>query len=126
MDTNAVADEILKYLETKHERVYRNKRPRTPVFPYIVFRSESVMNSMPSEDFYINIDIFENVNESVRDMESLADAIDNGLNHSVINTEKLNMHFEREIRQYIQDDELVGMHMINLRYTTRIYFKGEI
>jgi hypothetical protein len=126
VDTNAVADEVLVYLETKHTRVYRNKRPRTPVFPYIVFRVESVINSMPSEDFYINVDIFEDVSESVRAMESLADAVDNNLNHSVIDTEKLNMHFEREIRQYIQDEELVGMHMINLRYNTRIYFKGEI
>lgn len=126
MDTNAVADEVFKFLETKHTRVYRNKRPKTPVFPYVVFMVESAMNTFPSEDFYVNVDIYDDINNSVRLAESLADAIDNGLNLTIIDTQKLNMHFDREIRQYVNDEELVGMHLINLRYTTRIYFKGEI
>lgn len=123
MDTNAVADEVLEYLSTKHTRVYRNRAPQSPTFPYVVFRVESVVNNSPSEDFYINVDVYEDVNKSVRTAEALADTIDNGLNHSVINTAVLNMHFEREARQYVPDEELVGMQMINLRYNTRIYFK---
>jgi hypothetical protein len=123
MNTNAVADEVLEYLSTKHARVYRNRAPQSPTFPYVVFRVESVLNNSPSEDFYINVDIYEDVSKSVRTIEDLADTIDAGLNMTVINTSVLNMHFLREARQFIDDEELVGKQMINLRYNTRIYFK---
>lgn len=123
MNTNAVADEVLEYLSTKHTRVYRNRAPQSPVFPYVVFRVESVLNNSPSEDFYINVDVYEDVSKSVRTIEDLADTIDAGLNMSVVNTSVLNMHFLREQRQYVDDEELVGKQMINLRYNTRIYFK---
>ncbi len=123
MNTNAVADEVLEYLSTKHARVYRNRAPQSPVFPYVVFRVESVLNNSPSEDFYINVDIYEDVSKSVRTIEDLADTIDAGLNMAVINTSALNMHFLREARQFVDDEELVGKQMINLRYNTRIYFK---
>lgn len=123
MNTNAVADEVLEYLSTKHARVYRNRAPQSPMFPYVVFRVESVMNNSPSEDFYINVDVYDDVSKSVRTIEDLADTIDTGLNMTVVNTSVLNMHFLREQRQYIDDEELVGKQMINLRYNTRIYFK---
>lgn len=123
MNTNAVADEVLEYLSTKHARVYRNRAPQSPTFPYVVFRVESVLNNSPSEDFYINVDIYEDVSKSVRTIEDLADTIDSGLNMTVVNTSVLNMHFLREARQFINDEELVGKQMINLRYNTRIYFK---
>lgn len=123
MNTNAVADEVLEYLSTKHARVYRNRAPQSPVFPYVVYRVESVLNNSPSEDFYINVDIYEDVSKSVRTIEDLADTIDAGLNMAVINTSALNMHFLREVRQFVDDEELVGKQMINLRYNTRIYFK---
>lgn len=123
MNTNAVADEVLEYLSTKHTRVYRNRAPQSPAFPYVVFRVESVLNNSPSEDFYINVDIYEDVSKSVRTIEDLADTIDAGLNMEVMNTSALNMHFLREARQFVDDEELVGKQMINLRYNTRIYFK---
>ncbi|MGB4661886.1 MAG: hypothetical protein WBI07_22115 [Mobilitalea sp.] len=123
MNINAVADEVLTYLSIKHPRVYRNKAPQSPVFPYVVFMVESAVNSMPSEDLYVNIDVYENVNTSVRNMEDLADLIDNDLNHSVMNTDTLNLHFERESRQYVTPEELVSAHLINLRYAVRAYFK---
>lgn len=123
MNTNAVTDEILSYLETIHQRVYRNKAVQSPIFPYLVYRIDSITNTHPSEDLYLNIDIYEDVNNSVRVMEDLADAIDNGLNHTVINTEILNLHFEREQRQYVTPEELVSVHLINLRYVVRAYFK---
>lgn len=123
MNTNAVADKVLEYLSTKHTRVYRNRAPQSPVFPYVVFRVESVMNNSPSEDFYINVDVYDDVSKSVRTIEDLADTIDSGLNMTVVNTSVLNMHFLREARQFIDDEELVGKQMINLRYNTRIYFK---
>lgn len=132
MNTNAVADEILFYLETKHSRVYRNKAPATIIvdnvrvptpFHYVVFRIDSTTNTIPSEDYYLNIDVYEDAAKSVRAIEDLADSIDNGLNHSVINTSVLNMYFEREARQYVPAEELVSVHLINLRYVVRTYFK---
>lgn len=123
MNINAVADEILKYLETKHPRVYRNKSPQPPKFPFVVYRVESVINTMPSEDLYVNVDVYDKADESVRVMEDLADLIDNDLNQKLINTEILNLHFDREQRQYVPPQELVTMHLINLRYVVRAYFK---
>ena len=126
MDTNAVADELATYLETKHARVYRTKAPKTPQFPYIVYRIDTVSNTIPSEDYLIIIDVYEDASESVREIEDIADAIDSGINHKAIDTVKLNMHFERSIRQYVSDEELISLHMVQLQYVTRIYFKGEI
>ena len=126
MDTNAVADELAAYLETKHARVYRNKAKQSPVLPYVVYRIDTISNTMPSEDYQMIIDIYEDASKSVREIDDIADAIDYGINHKVIDTEKLNMHFERDIRQYVSEEELISLHMIKLQYTTRIYFKGEI
>lgn len=126
MDTNAVADELATYLETKHARVYRTKAPQSPQLPYIVYRIDTVSNTIPSEDYLMIIDVYEDASNSVREIEDIADAIDFGINHKVIDTEKLNMHFERDIRQYVSSEELISLHMIQLQYTTRIYFKGEI
>lgn len=123
MNINAVADEVLDYLNTKHSRVYRNKAVKSPKFPYVVFMMESVMNTIPSEDLYLNIDIYEDVNESVREMEDLADLIDNDLNQKIINTDLLNLYFDREQRQYVTSEDLTGTHLINLRYVVRAYFK---
>lgn len=123
MNTNAVADEILTYLDSKHSRVYRNKAKQKPEYPYLIYKIESVVNSYPSEDLYLNIDIYEDINTSVRTIEDLADTIDNGLNHTVINTETLNLQFEREQRQYVSPEELVSSHLVNLRYVVRAYFK---
>ena len=123
MNMNAVADRILEHLETKHPRAYRNKAPKKVDFPYVVFKVENVMNTMPSEDLYLNVDIYEDINKSVRDIEDLADSIDNDLNQKVINTDTLNLYFDREARQYIEAEELIDTHLINLRYAIRAYFK---
>lgn len=123
MNMNAIADETYDYLITKHTRVYRNKSPQTPVFPYVVYRVESVLDSYPSEDLYLNIDVYEDAGEGVRAMEDLADTIDNGLNMTVINTEVFNLHFMREQRQYVPVNELVSVHLVNIRYVVRAYFK---
>jgi hypothetical protein len=123
MNMNAVADQVQEILEIKHSRAYRNKAPKKVIFPYVVYRIESVMNTIPSEDLYLNIDIYEDINNSVRDMEDLADSIDNDLNQKIINTDLLNLYFDREARQYINDEELIGTHLINLRYVMRAYFK---
>ncbi len=123
MNVNAVADETYTYLKTKYSRVYRNNTPQSPTFPYVVFRVESVTNSYPSEDLYVNVDIYEKAGISVRVIEDLADTIDIGLNRKIINTSVLNAHYEREVRQYVPTQDLVDAHMINLRYAVRTYFK---
>lgn len=123
MDMNSVADKVLFFLQARHARVYRNKSPQKPIPPYIIFRLESVINSYPSEDLYLHLDIYDKSENSVRAIEDLADAIDNDLNLKVMNDAKLNLFFDREQRQYIPAEELVSTHMINLRYVVRAYFK---
>lgn len=123
MDMNYVADEVLEFLKEKHTKVYRNRSPQNAESPYVVFRLESVINTYPSEDLYLHIDVYDKSERSVRAIEDLADTIDNDLNLKVINDDKLNLFFDREQRQYIPAEELVGTQAINLRYVVRAYFK---
>ena len=123
MNTNMIADSVYNYLITKHDRVYRNSAPRSPVFPYVAFRLESVVDNTPSEDFYIHIDVYEDTTTSVRFMETLADSIDSDLNDTVMNTDGFNAHFMREGRQFVDGTELISSQVIFLRYNTRVYFK---
>lgn len=93
------------------------------MFPYVVYRLGTIVDTVPSDDFSIIVDIYEDASKSVRNIEDIADAIDNGSNHAVIDTNALNMHFERSIRQYVPEEELMSVHMVQLQYTTRIYFR---
>lgn len=122
MRSNDVADIIGSYLNTKHTRVYRAKAPSIKIFPYVVYRVGSVMDSYPSEDLYLNVDIYENPTESIRTVETLADSIEAGLNHSVIIQNGINLHFEKEQRQSVDAQELVGSYLINIRFVVRGYF----
>lgn len=123
MNINALADETLTYLLTKYTRVYRDKSPKTPTFPYVIYRVDSITASYPSEDLYVNVDIYDNSETTSRAIEDLADTIDAGLNHKIISTTALNAQFERETRQYVPSDELVGAQAVNIRYAVRTYFK---
>lgn len=122
MRTNDVADIIGAYLKTKHSRVYRSKAPSERIFPYVVYSFESVNSDYPAEDIYLNVDIYEDSDVSTRAVETLADAIDEGLNHQVKIENNINMHFEREQRQSIDVQELVEAYLINIRYVVRTYF----
>jgi len=130
MKMNDIADQIYDYLATKHARVYRNKSPQSPVYPYVVFRLDSVVNTLPSEDLYLNIDIYESPDVSVRAIETIADTIDGdgltatGLNMRVINTTGFALRFIREQRQWIGSGDLINAQMINMRYVLRAYFKN--
>ena len=72
MDTNAVADELAAYLETKHARVYRNKAKQSPVLPYVVYRIDTISNVALYTSAWIEIvetqlaDINSNVSHSTR------------------------------------------------------------
>lgn len=123
MNTNAVADAVLEILEQKHSRVYRNAPPKTPIKPYIIYKTDSSTDTSPSDDIYIYIDIYDASENLSRDIEDLADTIENTLNGMIVNTEVVNIQFEKEQRQYIGPEELVSVQMINMRYILRVYFK---
>lgn len=132
MDINAVADEVLNYLNTKHTRIYRNNKiSEKPTFPYIVYSVESIADSYPSYSLFVSIDIYDDKDASVVTIEDLADLIDGdshplyptGLNNKIINTNTLNVFFDRQTRQYVKPTELVSAQLIDLRYTVRAYFK---
>jgi len=122
MKMNDVADQVLGYLLTKHTRVYRNKSSKKPDFPYIIFTVDTVIDTVPSKDMYLTINIFEKAEASVRVIETLADNIDEGLEQKVINTSTMCLHFSLEQRQSVNADELTSAQMVNLRYVIRGYF----
>lgn len=122
MDSNAISDAILATLT--QQRVYRNKPPTDPIFPYIVCTLESLNATDPSTDYYLNIDICEDPDVSVREMETIADNIQDNLDNKVINDSNLNIHIVIEQRQYISNKDLVTHQMINIRFVCRCYFKN--
>ena len=121
MNTNLLADKVLAFLNTKHSRVYRNKPPQSPVFPYVVFYIREITDTYPSNDYLVLVDIFENPNTSVRAIEDLADSIDT-LNDSVIKDTGINAHFTRTNRQFVYNTDLIEAQMISISYTARTYF----
>ena len=124
MDTNKVADLINTFLATKHTRVYRNKAPQSPVFPYVIFDCESVDDAFPSSDYTVYVDVYDAPNVSVRAMNTLADTIDSSFTGLLINDSALNLHIQSKIiRQYVPIKELVSSQMINMQFSARVYFK---
>ena len=122
MRSNDIADIIGAKLASKHSRVYRQKAPATKVFPYVVYRVESVGDTYPSEELYVNIDLYEAPTASVRTVETLADSIQAELNHKVIIENNTNLHFELEQRQSVDAQDLIDAYLINLRFVVRAYF----
>ena len=122
MDSNKVADAILGTLT--QERVYRNKPILNPTFPYVVCTLESLNVLEPSTEYYLNVDICEDPNTSVRAIETIADSIQDNLDNKVINNNDLNIHIVIENRQYISNQDLITHQMINIRFVCRCYFKN--
>lgn len=122
MNTNAISDVIWAKLSTLHPRVYRNQSIDSPTAPYIVYVLDSATPNTPSIDYYLNIDIFDEPHTSVRDIETLADTIQDELDCIVIRTADLNLHLTLEQRQFIQQSDLTTAQMINLRFVVRAYF----
>ena len=124
MDTNKVADLILTFLSTKHTRVYRNKAPQSPVFPYVVFDCDSVDEVFPSSDYTVYVDVYDTPTATVRALTTLADSIDSSFTGLIINDSALNLHIQsKTIRQYVPVKELVSSQMINMQFNARVYFK---
>lgn len=125
MNTNAVSDIILAKLSTLHARTYRNQSIDSPTAPYVVYMLQSTTPTEPSIDFYLNVDIYDEPHTSARDIETLADTIQDELDCIVIRTEDLNLHLILEQRQFITQSELTNAQMINLRFVGRTYFIEE-
>lgn len=124
MDTNKVADLILTFLSTKHTRVYRNKPPQSPVFPYVIFDCGSVDDAYPSSDYTVYVDVYDAPTATVRALTTLADSIDSSFTGLLINDSALNLHIRsKTIRQYVPVKELVSSQMINMQFNARVYFK---
>ena len=122
MDTNAVSDIVLTKLSTLHARVYRNQSIDSPTAPYVVYMIQSASPTDPSIDFYLNVDIFDEPHTSVRDIEILADSIQDELDNLILRTEDLSLHLVLEQRQFIAQSDLTDAQMINLRFVGRTYF----
>ena len=125
MDTLALSQQILASLQVHHARTYWNRSPQSPVFPYIVYRFDSINSSTPSTDYYLNVDIFENINVSTVVIEQLADEIQNELDNKVLRTDDINLHLVIEQRQFISSADLTTAQMVNLRFVVRAYFIEE-
>lgn len=123
MNMNAVSDAVLAVLTPLHSRIYRNKPPTTPTFPYCVYFLDSAVYVSPSNDIYLEIQIFEDPNTSVRAIETLADTIQNTLDNKVIINSTLNIHLALEQRQYVSNNDLTTSQMVSLRFVVRSYFK---
>lgn len=121
---NKLTDAINTYLLTKHARVYRNKAPQNPTYPYVVFIAENATDTEPSLDVMLNIYIFDQVGVSIRTIDTLADSIDAGLRNTVISNSDINAHFTRDSRSFDKDDSESGVQVISLQYTVRTYFKS--
>lgn len=121
--TNEIADRVKTYLDTKHSRVYRNKSVKSPTFPYVVFKVQRAIDSYPTNDYSLVINVIEKNDGtvSVRTIEDLADAIDKDLNTLVLNSTNYNLHFTRDNRQFDDDESLAGVQLINMQYTIRVY-----
>ena len=121
--TNEIADLVKEFLDTKHSRVYRNKSIKSPTFPYIVYRIERAVDSYPTSDYSLVINVIDKNDGtvSVRTIEDLADEINNELNTYVFTSTNYNLHFTMDNRQFDDDDSLAGVQLVNLQYTIRVY-----
>ena len=77
--------------------------------------------------FYLNVDIFDEPHTSVRDIETLADSIQDELDNLILRTEDLSLHLVLEQRQFIAQSDLTDAQMINLRFVRPdiLYLRSE-
>ena len=123
MNMNAVALAVLGVVGALHTRVYRNKTPSTPSYPFVLVTADSAVPSDPSSDLYISVDVVDDPNATVTAMEVLADTIQNALDDKIISNSAVNLHLTIEQRQYVSNTDLVTQQMVNLRFVCRAYFK---
>lgn len=120
--TNELADAVYTALTGLHSRVYRNDAPKSPTFPYVVYRVSNGFDSYPTSDYRVDVKIYEKNDGTVsmRTIEALGDSIDTALNTKVIGT-TTRYHFTKDLRQFDDDPMLEGVAYVNLQYTVRVY-----
>lgn len=120
IDTVKLADEIYKAIGI--DRLYWNRSPQKPTYPYAVYYLDTATPTEPSTDYYLNVNIFDDINKSTIAIETTADQVANNLDNKIILTDEMNCHLVLEQRQFISSDDLITSQMINLRFVARVYF----
>lgn len=118
---------IRDYLLTKSDRVYFQRAPDTAPFPYVVFDLPTSNDTRPSQDFYLEIDGWDN-NQDTNALENLIDSIDGdgdnlnptGLNNKTLSTVDVTATFHRQNRGNIPDEDK-RINRRQLRYSVRVY-----
>lgn len=110
---------IRTFLLTKHASVYFQKAPASAEFPYLVFDLPTSFNNAPSEDFLLEIDAWDN-NQDTTILENIIDSIDEELNNKIISFDKYKAIFRRENRLTLPDEDPT-LNRRQLRYTVRVY-----
>lgn len=122
---NELSDFLFEKIKTLSQltdsNTFRNRAKSNVLFPYVVFMLESQLDTYPTNDITVNIYIYDDIKNSVRNIEAIGDDIDNMLNHQVFKTKTNYVHFKRDIRQFSNDEALVGRSLVMLQYAVRIY-----
>ena len=121
---------IGNYLASKVTRAYKSNAPEEAVFPYAVFYLPNSINTDPSEDFYLDVDIWDNKQDTTA-LENLVDIIDGdgdvlnptGLHHKTITADGITATFYRESRSEIEDED-PRLSRRQLQYSVRVYHEG--
>lgn len=121
MNTNLVADTLYTELAKIHSRVYRNKAATNATYPYVVFFVDNVVDTYPSQNYMIHIDVYDSATSTVRGINTLADSIE-ALNHTVIHNANITMQLERINRQFVENSDYIEAKYITMQFDCRVYF----
>ena len=121
---------IGNYLASKITRAYKSKAPQDAAFPYAVFYLPNSINTDPSEDFYLDVDVWDD-DQDTTVLENLVDIIDGngdplnptGLHHKTIRADNITATFYRESRSEIEDED-PRLSRRQLQYSVRVYHEG--
>lgn len=131
MNSVGLSEAIRDFLLTKCLTVYKSKASPKAQFPYITFKLPSSYDTNPSEDFTLEVNVWDDAKDTTA-LENLADIIDGtgkilnptGLNRRTIIFDGLTATFYREARGWVDDDD-PNINRRQLRYRVRVYYEGE-
>jgi hypothetical protein len=123
--------QIVTFLKTKSTRVYFEEAPDNATYPYVVYNLPNSISAFNREDFSLEIDVWDNVNNTTA-LETLVGNIDGngdltnptGLNYkNIYVSNKLAATFYRESRLIIRDEDK-RIKRRQLRYRIKTYLIG--
>ncbi|QOR34442.1 hypothetical protein IMX26_13215 [Clostridium sp. 'deep sea'] len=120
VDTIALREAIQQKLEELHSHVYPKKASANEFPLYVVYNWTST-DSRPSKDYSLDIDVW-NKSKDETALETLADNIENALDGTVINNERLSVIFYNSSRLNIPDSE-PSISRVRITIDMRVYFK---